>query len=58
MTRSSRKKDAFPLLLLVSASLLMLAIVAYPLFETFRLSVTNTNLSPDLPSLVAPDKHI
>jgi multiple sugar transport system permease protein len=47
MAQSSRKTDYFPFLLLVPASLVMLAIVAYPLFETFRLSFTNTSMSPN-----------
>lgn len=48
MAHSRKKKtDYFPYLLLVPASLVMLAIVAYPLFETFRLSFTNTSMSPN-----------
>ncbi|GAB2187082.1 carbohydrate ABC transporter permease [Roseibium sp. LAB1] len=47
MAQSRRKTDYFPFLLLVPASLVMLAIVAYPLFETFRLSFTNTSMSPN-----------
>jgi multiple sugar transport system permease protein len=46
MAHSAKKKDYFPYLLLVPASLVMVAIVAYPLFETFRLSFTNTSMSP------------
>ncbi|AQQ06819.1 ABC transporter permease [Roseibium algicola] len=47
MAHSPKKTDYFPYLLLVPASLVMLAIVAYPLFETFRLSFTNTSMSPN-----------
>ncbi len=47
MAHSRKKTDYFPYLLLVPASLVMLAIVAYPLFETFRLSFTNTSMSPN-----------
>ncbi|CTQ53821.1 Trehalose transport system permease protein SugA [Roseibium album] len=45
MAHSAKKKDYFPYLLLVPATLVMVAIVAYPLFETFRLSFTNTSMS-------------
>jgi len=46
MAHSAKKRDYFPYLLLVPASLVMVAIVAYPLYETFRLSFTNTSMSP------------
>lgn len=46
MAHTAKQKDYFPYLLLVPASLVMVAIVAYPLFETFRLSFTNTSMSP------------
>jgi multiple sugar transport system permease protein len=46
MAHTAKKRDYFPYLLLVPASLVMLAIVAYPLYETFRLSFTNTSMSP------------
>ncbi|MCV0427583.1 MAG: sugar ABC transporter permease [Roseibium sp.] len=46
MAHTAKKKDYFPYLLLVPATLVMVAIVAYPLFETFRLSFTNTSMSP------------
>ncbi|MEO9528573.1 sugar ABC transporter permease [Roseibium sp.] len=46
MAHTAKKQDYFPYLLLVPASLVMFAIVAYPLFETFRLSFTNTSMSP------------
>jgi len=46
MAHTAKQKDYFPYLLLVPATLVMLAIVAYPLFETFRLSFTNTSMSP------------
>jgi multiple sugar transport system permease protein len=46
MAQKKPKTDMFPYLLLVPASLVMVAIVAYPLFETFRLSFTNTSMSP------------
>ncbi|EAV45031.1 hypothetical protein SIAM614_13488 [Stappia aggregata IAM 12614] len=45
MAQSSKKTDYFPFLPLVPGSLVMLAIVAYPLFEPFRLSFTNTSMS-------------
>ncbi|WP_428646636.1 carbohydrate ABC transporter permease [Roseibium sp.] len=47
MAHTAKQKDYFPYLLLVPASAVMLAIVAYPLFETFRLSFTNTSMSPN-----------
>ncbi|MHA7772675.1 carbohydrate ABC transporter permease [Roseibium sp. M-1] len=47
MAQNRKKTDYFPYLLLVPASLVMVAIVAYPLFETFRLSFTNTSMSPN-----------
>jgi len=47
MAQTKTKTDYFPYLLLVPASLVMLAIVAYPLYETFRLSFTNTSMSPN-----------
>ncbi|ASP32671.1 MULTISPECIES: carbohydrate ABC transporter permease [Stappiaceae] len=47
MAQTKKKTDYFPYLLLVPASLVMLAIVAYPLYETFRLSFTNTSMSPN-----------
>jgi multiple sugar transport system permease protein len=46
MAHTAKKKDYFPYLLLLPATLVMVAIVAYPLFETFRLSFTNTSMSP------------
>ncbi|WP_269582248.1 carbohydrate ABC transporter permease [Roseibium sp. Sym1] len=46
MAQTAKNRDYFPYLLLVPASLVMLAIVAYPLYETFRLSFTNTSMSP------------
>ncbi|MBU2956340.1 sugar ABC transporter permease [Paracoccus sp. 1_MG-2023] len=42
----TRRFDAFPYLLLLPAALLTLTIVAWPLFETFRLSFTNASLRP------------
>ncbi len=47
MAHTAKQKDYFPYLLLVPATAVMLAIVAYPLFETFRLSFTNTSMSPN-----------
>lgn len=47
MAHTAKKRDFFPYLLLVPASLVMVAIVAYPLYETFRLSFTNTSMSPN-----------
>ena len=47
MAHTAKKKDYFPYLLLVPATLVMVSIVAYPLFETFRLSFTNTSMSPN-----------
>lgn len=41
-----RRVDPFPYLLLVPAFLLVLAIVAWPLFETFRLSLTDASMRP------------
>ncbi len=38
--------DSFPYLLLIPAFLLTVTIVAWPLFETFRLSFTNASLRP------------
>lgn len=38
--------DPFPYLLLIPAFLLTLLIVAWPLFETFRLSFTNASMRP------------
>lgn len=46
MAVTQKQRDWFPYLLLLPASAVMLAIVAYPLFETFRLSFTNTSMSP------------
>lgn len=46
MAHTAKQRDYFPYLLLVPASLVMVAIVAYPLYETFRLSFTNTSMSP------------
>ncbi len=43
----SRRPDAFPYLLLLPAFALTLVIVAWPLFETFRLSLTDASLRPD-----------
>ncbi|WP_022706914.1 carbohydrate ABC transporter permease [Paracoccus zeaxanthinifaciens] len=40
----TRRFDAFPYLLLLPAALLTLTIVAWPLFETFRLSFTDASL--------------
>jgi len=42
----TRRFDAFPYLLLLPAALLTLTIVAWPLFETFRLSFTDASLRP------------
>ncbi|MDB6178272.1 sugar ABC transporter permease [Paracoccus sp. Z330] len=42
----TRRFDSFPYLLLLPAFLLTLTIVAWPLFETFRLSLTNASLRP------------
>ncbi|MEM9633802.1 MAG: sugar ABC transporter permease [Pseudomonadota bacterium] len=47
MAHTAKQKDYFPYLLLVPATLVMVSIVAYPLFETFRLSFTNTSMSPN-----------
>ncbi|POF29326.1 carbohydrate ABC transporter permease [Roseibium marinum] len=47
MAHTAKQKDYFPFLLLVPATLVMVAVVAYPLFETFRLSFTNTSMSPN-----------
>jgi len=47
MAHTAKQRDYFPYLLLVPASLVMVAIVAYPLYETFRLSFTNTSMSPN-----------
>lgn len=47
MAVAKTQRDYFPYLLLVPASAVMLAIVAYPLYETFRLSFTNTSMSPN-----------
>lgn len=41
-----RRVDPFPYLLLIPAFLLTLLIVAWPLFETFRLSFTNASMRP------------
>ena len=41
-----RRFDAFPYLLLLPAFALTMLIVAWPLFETFRLSLTNASLRP------------
>ncbi|MDO6511853.1 carbohydrate ABC transporter permease [Celeribacter halophilus] len=41
-----RRFDTFPYLLLIPALVLIMAIVAWPLFETFRLSFTNASLRP------------
>ena len=41
-----RRTDPFPYLLLLPAFALTLAIVAWPLFETFRLSLTNASMRP------------
>ncbi|MES0882216.1 carbohydrate ABC transporter permease [Roseibium sp. SCP14] len=46
MAHTAKQKDYFPYLLLVPATVVMVSIVAYPLFETFRLSFTNTSMSP------------
>ena len=40
----TRRFDAFPYLLLLPAALLTLAIVAWPVMETFRLSFTNASI--------------
>ncbi|MFB2533437.1 carbohydrate ABC transporter permease [Paracoccus sp. p4-l81] len=40
------RRDWFPYLLLVPALSLCLVIVAWPLFETFRLSLTNASMRP------------
>lgn len=42
----TRRGDPFPYLLLLPAAGLTLVIVAWPLFETFRLSFTNASLRP------------
>lgn len=42
----NRRGDPFPYLLLLPAAFLTLAIVAWPLIETFRLSFTNASLRP------------
>ena len=42
----TRRFDVFPYLLLLPAALLTLTIVAWPLFETFRLSFTDASLRP------------
>ncbi len=42
----NRKADPFPYLLLIPAFALILTIVAWPLFETFRLSFTNASMRP------------
>ena len=42
----TRKVDYFPYLLLLPALILTVTIVAWPLFETFRLSFTNASLRP------------
>ncbi|MES0808736.1 sugar ABC transporter permease [Roseibium sp. SCPC15] len=47
MAHTAKQKDYFPYLLLVPATVVMISIVAYPLFETFRLSFTNTSMSPN-----------
>lgn len=44
---TGKKTDHFPYLLLVPALVLTLFIVAWPLFETFRLSFTDAALKPD-----------
>lgn len=41
-----RRFDSFPYMLLIPAFLLTAIIVAWPLFETFRLSFTNASLRP------------
>lgn len=41
----TRKLDPFPYLLLIPAFALVITIVAWPLFETFRLSFTDASLS-------------
>lgn len=41
-----RRVDYFPYLMLIPALLLTLSIVAYPLIETFRLSLTNASMRP------------
>lgn len=46
MAHTPKQKDYFPYLLLLPATVVMVAIVAYPLYETFRLSFTNTSMSP------------
>ncbi|WP_421724330.1 carbohydrate ABC transporter permease [Bauldia sp.] len=46
MAVTARKIDYFPYFLLVPAGVVTLAIVAWPLVETFRLSFTNSTLSP------------
>jgi multiple sugar transport system permease protein len=43
---NGRRTDYFPYLLLIPAFLLTLTIVAWPLFETFRLSFTNASMRP------------
>ncbi|EFO30047.1 ABC transporter, membrane spanning protein [Roseibium sp. TrichSKD4] len=45
MAVAKTERDYFPYMLLIPASAVMIAIVAYPLYETFRLSFTNTTLS-------------
>ena len=42
----TRKVDYFPYFLLLPALILTVTIVAWPLFETFRLSFTNASLRP------------
>lgn len=42
----TKRYDTFPYLLLIPAFLLTVIIVAWPLFETFRLSLTNASLRP------------
>ncbi|WP_342076944.1 sugar ABC transporter permease [Yoonia sp. SS1-5] len=42
----TRRFDAFPYMLLLPAFFLTVIIVAWPLFETFRLSFTNASLRP------------
>ncbi len=46
MAVTRKKTDWFPYMLLVPASLLTLVIVAWPLVETFRLSLTDASLRP------------
>ncbi|KPP91406.1 MAG: multiple sugar transport system permease protein [Rhodobacteraceae bacterium HLUCCA08] len=52
----TRRGDPFPYLLLVPAAALTLAIVAWPLIETFRLSFTNASLRPNA-SYVGTDNY-